>query len=413
MFLIYNIFIHLYYRLIWVSSFFKSKSKAWFDGRKGVLEKLNATIAHDKPIAWFHCASLGEFEQGRPVIEAFRKAFPQKRVLLTFFSPSGFEIRKNYPGADYVFYLPIDTSGNARKFVGIVNPEVAVFVKYEYWFNYIRCLKRSNIPIIYISAIFRPGQRFFTWYGRWQLSMLKMVDHFFVQNERSATLLRSSDIDRVTVSGDTRFDRVSNILKENRRFPLIEQFAGDKPLLLAGSTWPADEEVISGFLTNELSGMKFIFAPHEVHPDRINSLVKKLPAKVLMFSEANGQNINDAQLLVIDSIGILSHLYQYATIAYIGGGFGVGIHNILEAATYGKPVIFGPNYGKFQEAVDLIAKGGAFSIKTAEEFSMVASRLLNDPALLARTGNVSAGFVQQQRGATALIIDYLKRTLKK
>jgi 3-deoxy-D-manno-octulosonic-acid transferase len=413
MFLIYNIFIHLYHRLIWVSSFFKPKAKAWFDGRKGVFEKLEATIDHDKPIAWFHCASLGEFEQGRPVIEAFRKAFPQKRVLLTFFSPSGFEIRKNYPGADYIFYLPIDTSGNARKFVGIVNPEVAVFVKYEYWFNYIRCLKRSNIPIIYISAIFRPGQRFFTWYGRWQLRMLKMVDHFFVQNELSAKLLRNSNIDRVIVSGDTRFDRVSNILKENRKFPLIEQFAGDKPLLLAGSTWPADEEIISGFLDSEIAHMKFIFAPHEVHPDRINSLVKKLPAKVLKFSEANGQNVNDAQILVIDSIGILSHLYQYATIAYIGGGFGVGIHNILEAATYGKPVIFGPNYGKFQEAVDLIAKGGAFSIKTAEEFRIVVAQLLNNPVLLNNACGASAGYVQQQKGATALIIDYLKRTLKK
>lgn len=413
MFLIYNVFVHLYHRLIWLSSFFSPKAKSWIDGRKGVFERLKATIAHDKPIAWFHCASLGEFEQGRTVIEAFRQSFPQKRILLTFFSPSGFEIRKNYTGADYVFYLPIDTAGNARKFVSIVNPEVAVFVKYEYWFNYIRHLKRRAIPVIYISAIFRPGQRFFAWYGRWQLRMLRMIDHFFVQNELSATLLQNAKIDRVTISGDTRFDRVSGILLENRKFPLIKTFAGNKPLLLAGSTWPADEEIISGFIAREIPDIKFIFAPHEVHQDRINGLVKKLPGKVVKLSEASEHTVDEMQILVIDSIGILSHLYQYATIAYIGGGFGVGIHNILEAATFGKPVIFGPNYGKFQEATELIAQGGAFSINTAAEFSTMASRLLSDPELLANSGEASARYVQQRKGATAMIMDYMKQMLKK
>lgn len=408
MFFIYTIFIHLYHLLIHISSLFNPKARLWLEGRKDIFKRIEATILHDKQIVWFHCASLGEFEQGRPVIEACREAFPEKRILLTFFSPSGYEIRKNYPGADYIFYLPADTACNAAKFIRLVKPELAVFVKYEYWFNYMRVLKRNDIPCIYISAIFRPGQRFFKPWGRWQLKQLKKVDHFFVQNETSANLLHSAGISQVTISGDTRFDRVLGIARQKKDFPLIETFAGNNHLLLAGSTWPADEEIITGLIHQNLPGLKFIFAPHEVHPERIRSLMKKLPEDALLFSEANEINLLKARVLVIDSIGILSHLYQYATMAYIGGGFGVGIHNILEAATFGKPVIFGPNYQKFQEAVELIGKGGAFSIKTKEEFLKVATGLLTNENELRSASAIARDYVIGKCGATRVIMEYIK-----
>ncbi|MBE0637900.1 MAG: 3-deoxy-D-manno-octulosonic acid transferase [Bacteroidales bacterium] len=409
MFLIYTIFIQIYLLLIRISSFFNPKAMLWLEGRRDIFKRMESTIIHDRPIVWFHCASLGEFEQGRPVIEAFREAFPEKRILLTFFSPSGYEIRKNYTGADYIFYLPIDTAKNAKRFVGIAKPTLAVFVKYEYWFNYMRVLKSKNIPCIYISAIFRPGQRFFKPWGRWQLKQLKKVDHFFVQNGTSANLLHGAGISQVTISGDTRFDRVSGIASRKKDFPLIETFAGENHVLLAGSTWPADEEMITGLINENHPGLKFIFAPHEVHPERIRSLMKKLPGTSLKFSEAREENVHNAKVLVIDSIGILSHLYQYATIAYIGGGFGVGIHNILEAATFGKPVIFGPNYSKFPEAVELIGKGGAFSINTTEQFLQITADLLNDAAKLRKASIIAGDYVAEKCGATTLIMNYLKK----
>lgn len=408
MYLIYNIFIQFYHLLIHLSSLFNPKAKLWVAGRRDIFRRIEATISYDRQLAWFHCASLGEFEQGRPVIEAFKTAFPGHRILLTFFSPSGFEIRKNYQGADYIFYLPIDTKRYAARFVNAAKPSLAVFVKYEYWFNYIRRLKKEHIPLVYISAIFRPGQRFFKPWGRWQLNQIKQVDHFFVQNETSADLLRKVGIYQVTVSGDTRFDRVFSILQQKKSFPLIGHFQGDARLLLAGSTWPADEDIVIELIHQSCPGLKFIIAPHEVHPERIRQLMNKLPEKSVRFSQANESNLENAVVLVIDSIGILSHLYQYATIAYIGGGFGVGIHNILEAATFGKPIIFGPNYQKFQEALELIRRGGAFSINSKQEFLNIVKDLLENTQKLQGSSHTAEKYVIERQGATELIMKELQ-----
>ena len=407
MIIIYNLLIQLYQFALKGASFFNPKAKQWVEGRKHIFMKIESTVKHDKPIAWFHCASLGEFEQGRPVIEAFRERFPQFRILLTFFSPSGYEIRKNYAGADYIFYLPADTRRNARKFIHLVDPKVVIFVKYEYWFNYIRALKKKGTPLIFISAIFRPGQRFFTWWGKWQLKGLKLADHFFVQNEQSADLLKSVDIKQVTISGDTRFDRVSQVAQQKKSFPLVEKFKSNNRIFLAGSTWPPDEEIILALIGKKVPGLKFIFAPHEVHPERIEALINTLPENALKFSEADENYIGQANILIIDSIGILSHLYQYAEIAYIGGGFGVGIHNILEAATFGKPVIFGPNYQKFQEARELLAIGGAFSISDQKGFLEFTEKLLEDEDFLRKASQTSKDYVAGKTGATRMILEYL------
>lgn len=411
MFFLYNILIHFYHLLIRVSSLFNAKAKLWVDGRKRILKRMAKEIETDRPIAWFHCASLGEFEQGRPLIGAFKKQFPEYRILLTFFSPSGYEVRKNFEGADYIYYLPIDTIGKAKKFLQITHPEIAIFVKYEYWFNFIRQLKKMNIPVIGVSSIFRPGQRFFTWYGGWQLSLLKSFDHFFVQNETSAQLLKKAGISQVTVSGDTRFDRVFEIAGKTKPFPLVEAFKGNSKIFIAGSTWPPDEELVMELISKNIEGLKFIIAPHEVHQVRIDALIKKLPAGSLRFSELNPSNTENTNVIVIDNIGILSHLYQYAEIAHIGGGFGVGIHNILEAATFGLPVIFGPNYEKFQEARELIASKGAFPVKTKSEFLEIANKLLSNEDFRTQSSEISRNYVQENKGATEMIIAYLQKNI--
>ena len=407
----YNISLLFYLLMIRIASLFNDKARLWIGGRRALLARLKSEVDNNHPIAWFHCASLGEFEQGRPLIEAFKLKYPTCKILLTFFSPSGYEVRKNYAGADIICYLPMDTPGNAQKFLDIVQPKIAVFVKYEYWFNYINGLSKRNIPLIYVSAIFRPGQRFFTRWGRWQLDILKKASHFFVQNEESSQLLQDAGIRQVTVSGDTRFDRVYEVAQEKKAFPVIEQFKGKAPLLLAGSTWPADEEIIVPLIEDNPLKMKFIFAPHEVHPERIQLLERKLPGKVVRFSQIDAQSAHDADVLIIDSIGILSHLYQYASIAYIGGGFGVGIHNILEAATFGNPVIFGPNYRKFQEANELIAKGGAFTINSQKEFEDIIKKLLKRKPFYQQSSDTSKNYVESKQGATDAIMGYISGKL--
>lgn len=410
-FFLYNLFIHLYHLAIRISGLFNKKAKLWVRGRKDIFRRLKDEISPDQSVVWFHCASLGEFEQGRPVIEAFREYFPDKSILLTFFSPSGYEIRKNFPGADHIFYLPIDTRRNARRFIRIVKPELAVFVKYEYWFNYMRELRKNQIPQVFISAIFRPEQRFFSKWGRWQLKQLSQVSRFFVQNQTSAEILESAGIQQVTLSGDTRFDRVYSIAQQKKDFPLIRHFKGDSRLFLAGSTWPADEEILLELIRSDRDDLKFIIAPHEVHPERIQALMSKLPQNSVKYSEANERNLQDTKVLLINNIGILSHLYQYASLAYIGGGFGVGIHNILEAATFGNPVIFGPKYQKFREAVDLIESGGAFSISSKTGFLEIATVLLTDNLKLASASANAKEYVERMRGATKIIMEYLQQTL--
>jgi len=409
--LLYTFSIYIYHFLIRTASLFNKKAKLWVEGRRHIFSKLQAEIPQNAKIAWFHCASLGEFEQGRPVIEAFKKEHPEYKLLLTFFSPSGYEIRKNYEGADWVYYLPIDTPKNARKFIRIINPTFVVFIKYEYWFNYMTALDRNKIPLIVISAIFRPDQRFFKWWGGWQQTMLARVTHFFIQNETSLQQLKKVGINQVSLSGDTRFDRVYQVAQQKKSFPLVEKFCEGKKVLLAGSSWPQDEDIIISYIKNRAQGMKFIFAPHEVHNHRIRLLLDKLPENSLRFSEANDRNISSAQFLIIDNIGILSHLYQYATLAYIGGGFGVGIHNILEAATFGNPVIFGPNFEKFQEARDLLRLGGAFSISSEIEFRNIIEQLISDVEFLSQASQIALQYIDDSKGATSQIIEFVNQKL--
>ncbi len=408
---LYNIIIHIYHFLILIFSLFNDKAKMWVDGRKQIFENFVKDINHNKPIAWFHCASLGEFEQGRPVIEAFRKQFPEFRILLTFFSPSGYEVRKNYAGADYIYYLPIDTSKNAKRFLALTQPKIAFFIKYEYWFNYIRQLDKLDIPVIGVSSIFRPGQRFFSWFGGWQKNILQGFNHFFVQNKVSAELLKKSGINQVTISGDTRFDRVFEVAKQKKDFPQIQKFKGGSQIFIAGSTWPHDESLIVDLIQQKRKGLKFIIAPHEVDNERISSLMKKLPENSLRFSEITETNIAQSNVLVVDNIGILLHLYQYTDIAFIGGGFGVGIHNILEAATFGQPIIFGPNFQKFQEARELIKLEGAFSISSKTEFLNVVEKFIADQEYQKHTAEICRKYVNDKKGATSQIIRYVKHKL--
>ncbi|RLC25573.1 MAG: 3-deoxy-D-manno-octulosonic acid transferase [Deltaproteobacteria bacterium] len=412
MHLLYNIGIFLYYTIILVASIFNDKAKKWIDGRKNIFTRIKQKIDPSQKIIWFHAASLGEFEQGRPVIESFRTKYPDYKVLLTFFSPSGYEIRKDYEQVDFVFYLPIDSKKNAKKFIQIVSPDIAVFIKYEFWYNYINELKNNNIPIFTISAIFRKNQHFFQWYGAWFRTMLKNITYLFVQNQKSFDLLKSINMENMTIGGDTRFDRVYTIAEQANTFPLVQKFAGQHKVLLAGSTWSPGESLINQLLLNNQK-IKLIIAPHEVHEERIKSILKLFETKnVLRYSEAEEKNIESADVLIIDQIGILSGLYQYCDIAYIGGGFGKGIHNILEAATYGKPVIIGPNYKKFKEAVDLIEIGGALPVSNETNLKEVFSKLTKDDEYYSMASSTCKTFIEENRGATDKILNKLSGYVK-
>jgi 3-deoxy-D-manno-octulosonic-acid transferase len=407
--LIYSFFIRIYVLSIRIAGLFNDKARKWTEGRSGLFSRLESALNRNEntgKIAWFHCASLGEFEQGRPVLEAFRLKYPDHRILLTFFSPSGYEIRKNYENADWVFYLPADTKANARRFLDLVNPDKVFFIKYEYWFNFLDVLSDRRIPVYVVSAIFRKGQHFFRWYGEWFRVRLQKITWFFLQDEESLMLLRSIGVGKGSVSGDTRFDRVYTIAGQSKEFEILMDFCGDSPVLLAGSTWPEDEKILLQLINKE-SGFRFIIAPHETSIERINSLVSGIQRKVLKYSEAAGKTASTFDVLVIDTIGILAYLYRYATVAYIGGGFGAGIHNILEAAAAGVPVIFGPEYGKFREARDLLSLGGAVSIGNAQEFESAFLEMLKNPEVCHKRATICRNYVTGQKGATARILERL------
>jgi 3-deoxy-D-manno-octulosonic-acid transferase len=408
---LYSCGIRLYGTTIRGASLFNPKARVWLKGRNQLFERIKTALAtpelkrNSRKMVWFHCASLGEFEQGRPVMEAFREKYPDYLVFLTFFSPSGYEIRKAYPGADFVFYLPLDTARNARRFLDLVRPDAAFFVKYEFWFNFLSQLESRKIPTFLFSANFRPDQYFFRWYGDWSRRMLKNIDHIFVQTQFSKDLLEFVGITNVSVSGDTRFDRVSAISSNARKFPLIEEFIGNKPVLLAGSTWPDDEDLLAQILGKKFPGTKVIIAPHETDPKHIDMVHDLFGNGMIRYSDARAGIMNKYDYLVIDSIGILSNLYQYASVAYIGGGFGAGIHNILEAATFGLPVIFGPNYHKFTEARKLIELGGAFAIHNEEDLTRVVTHMFSDEKLRLKAAGISRKFVQDRCGATDKILE--------
>ena len=410
--LIYTIAIYGYGFFLRVASLFNPKAKQWVNGRRGIFARLESAFSRvdrtKTSIIWFHVSSLGEFEQGRPVMEAIRKRWPDKEILLTFFSPSGYEIRKNYDQAGFIFYLPLDTPANARRFLKIVQPEMIFFVKYDFWFNYLDAIHEQDIPLYFISALFRKNQHFFQWYGGWFRRHLRFVTRFFVQNQESGELLRSAGIDRVTVAGDTRFDRVFAIAMQPAAMPLIEKFCSGKQLFIAGSSWEPDEAVFIPLVQQRELNLKYIIAPHDTSPARIRFISEHIDRATVLYSELNETNATLADVLIIDSVGILSKLYRYATVAYIGGGFGNGIHNIQEPVTFGVPVLFGPNYHKFSEARDLVSLGGAFSISASDELVNKVREITSDPQEHLRLSAICRNYVEKNRGATERILEFLE-----
>jgi len=401
MLLLYNIGILIYYRLVYIVSIFNNKAKLWIKGRQNQqVQPLASSI-------WFHFASLGEFEQGRPVLEEMRRLYPGQPVVVTFFSPSGYQIRKNTPLADAVYYLPLDTAGKAREFINTIRPQMAIFTKYEYWYHYFNELHKQHVPLYIISGIFRPNQVFFKWYGGLHRKMLKLVTWFFVQDIPSKHLLQGVGISNVTISGDTRFDRVWANAQQPRELPEIAPFKNGQKLFIAGSTWPADEALIAKLIIAH-PDWKFIIAPHEIGEEKINNIASLLPKESnIKYSEISHLT-SHVSILIVDNIGMLSALYQYADIAYIGGGFGAGIHNTLEAAAFGMPVIFGPRYDKFKEAKDLVELNAAFSISTEEELLSTAGRLMGNALACVTASHIAKKYVEEHVGATDAIVKYIK-----
>lgn len=410
MWILYNIGIYLGQALVFMMAPFNQRVQKWRNGRKGLFQLIESKIDKSKSHVWFHFASLGEFEQGRTVLEAYREYFPEKIIVVTFFSPSGYDVRANYAKADHVFYLPADTPGNAKKFIDLIKPEEVFFVKYEFWHNYLKLLHQRNIPLYLVSAIFRKSQPFFKWYGGFFRSTLYYVKHFFVQNQESVILLQEIGIDAVTLTGDTRFDRVANLSLKKRNIDIISTFVASNKVLVAGSTWLPDEELLMAW-RQVYPEWKLIIAPHvidAVHLKEVDSRFKDSVRFSVLNAGADIVHGKEPYVLIIDNIGMLSYLYGYADMAYIGGGFGVGIHNILEAATYGVPVVFGPEYHKFQEAKDLIGAKAAFSVHNLQEFVDVFERF-QDEHTRQIAGERAFGYVQQQAGATQKIMDYIAR----
>ena len=411
--LVYSLTIHLYGLAVRLVAFFgNSKAKLWIAGRKNWRNQLAALTEQKHRWVWFHCASLGEFEQGRPLIEKYKQLHPELKILLTFFSPSGYESKKNYSGADAVMYLPLDTVSNANQFIKILQPEKVFFIKYEFWFNFLIVLNERKIPVYLISTIFRDNQWFFRRGTGSFLKQLRLVTHYFVQDEHSANILKSKGINQVTVSGDTRFDRVISISKNPFSVIPIENWVKDAFVIVAGSTWEPDENILLEYLKKDTTGCKLIMVPHEVDRNHLDQLTSKLSKKKLLqrtqFLSAS-ENLLDqhSNILIIDRIGLLSGMYRFANITYIGGGFGAGIHNTLEAAVYGKPVLFGPNYQKFNEAKALIKEGAAKSFKNQEEFEMIMQDLSLNKHHLEQTGQAAKKYVLDHAGATDAILKNL------
>ncbi len=408
--LIYTFLVQLAWGLLKLTPPFNTKLKLFVRGRKNVFPQLESKISGDDTIIWIHAASLGEFEQGLPVLEQLKSNYPSHKFLLTFFSPSGYEVKKDSGVADIITYLPMDTLSNAKKFIKIVNPQLALFVKYEVWPNLLRELNRNQIPTILVSALFKKNQVYFKWYGAFMRNSLKRFNKIFVQNSDSKTLLDNIGIRDSEVSGDTRFDRVSEILERDNALPFMEHFKGNRTCIVAGSTWPEDEAVLMNFI-NQSNNLKFIIAPHNIKGKHIAHLQKSLQKKATTYSTYHDQDLSRYEVLIIDTIGLLTKIYSYADIAYVGGGFKTGLHNTLEPAVFGIPVIIGPNYSGFAEAEQLVAKGGILSVKDNSGLEQTMQNLLSDTAMREKTGNINADFIQMQQGATEKILGYLKKVL--
>ena len=444
----YNIAIYIYLIGVAIGSLFNKKIKKMWRGEREAVDLLKEKVDPTAKYVWFHAASLGEFEQGRPLIEQLRATHPEYKILLTFFSPSGYEVRKNYEGADIVCYLPLDTIRNARRFLRAVHPVMAFFIKYEFWYNYLHILKHRGVPVYSVSSIFRPGQVFFKWYGRNYAKVLHCITHFFVQNEISLQLLKGIGIDEATVVGDTRFDRVLQIKEQSKELPIVEAFKGINgkgsackedlsedackeklsedackeelsedackkdlskngskgcKIFVAGSSWQPDEDIFIRFF-NDHPDWKLIIAPHVIGEDHLSYILDKLQMKAVRYTQATEQSAAEARCLIIDCFGLLSTIYRYGEIAYVGGGFGVGIHNVPEAAVWGVPVLFGPNNKRFQEAQDLLACKGSFEVTDYDSFNTIISRLISDDQFRHQCGEASANYVKSRSGATDIIM---------
>ena len=412
---IYNLIVIIAAQLLKIIALFSPKMKLFVDGRKSVFQTLADKIQSSDKTIWFHAASLGEYEQGLPVIEAIKQQFPNHKIVVTFFSPSGYEVRKNNTVADVTVYLPLDTISNAKQFIELVHPEMAFFIKYEYWPNYLNELKNQNIKTYLISGILRENQAFFKWYGGFYRNALKTFDYFFVQNESSKTLLKSIGFNNVKVSGDTRFDRVVSILERNNSLDFIEQFKDNKTTIVIGSSWPKDESLLVNYINQSTDDVKFIIAPHNIKQEQISNLKNQIQKKTILYSEKDEMlkqvqhdKIETFQVFIIDTIGILTKIYSYADIAYVGGGFGnPGVHNILEPATFGVPVVIGPNYSHFAEATALVNMEGCISIQNQTQLNEAFDLLLHNEDERLEKGHICSTFVQMNKGATQTIMNHI------
>lgn len=375
-------------------------------GEREAFNVLKKKVDPNARYVWFHAASLGEFEQGRPLMESLRKSHPEYKILLTFFSPSGYEVRKDYKGADIICYLPLDTPINAIRFLRLIRPEVAFFIKYEFWWNYLHILKHRHVPVYSVSSIFRPEQVFFRWYGYQYRCVLRCFTHFFVQNETSRDLLAKLGLTNVTITGDTRFDRVLQIKEQSKQLPVIDAFKKDYKVFVAGSSWSPDEDIFIKYF-NEHQEWRLIIAPHVISEDHLKEILAKLNRKTVRYTEATVDNVKDAECLIIDCFGLLSSIYHFGEVAYVGGGFGVGIHNVLEAAVWNMPVLFGPNNSRFQEAQGLLKSKGGFEITDYDSFEHIMNSLMTNPEFLEESGNKAGDFVKKMTGATDIVLSQI------
>ncbi|ASO05657.1 3-deoxy-D-manno-octulosonic acid transferase [Arenibacter algicola] len=407
-FAIYNFAVQLSALFLKLIALFHPKIKLFVDGRKEVMSYLQKNIPEGVSIIWVHTASLGEFEQGLPIIEQLKKNYPKYRILVTFFSPSGYEVKKNTAAADLVTYLPMDTKKNAIKFLDLVNPKLVIFVKYEIWPNYLRALSQRNIPTLLISALFKENQIYFKSYGGFMRKTLHNFTHIFVQDTKSIELLSKINIKNTAISGDTRFDRVIEILERDNNLAFMENFKNGAKTLVAGSTWPDDEEVLVPYINTGESSLKFVLAPHNIKPEHINKLKSSINKKTILYSELENKDLSAYEVLIIDTIGLLTKIYSYAEISYVGGGFATGLHNTLEPAVYGIPVIIGPSFKGFKEAEDLVNKGGVLVVKSPAEFFTLVNDLLKDEEHLKRTGDINSTYVSENKGASIQIMAYVR-----
>ena len=408
---IYNILSYFVGFILKILAYFNKKIRKGVNGRKRTFTFLQSHIKPEDKTIWFHCASLGEYEQGLPVFEDIKKLYPNHKIILTFFSPSGYEIRKSSPIADVVTYLPLDTKYNAKRFLKIVKQDLVIFVKYEIWPNYLNIIKKQGIRTLLISALFRSNQVFFKSYGKWIQKTMTAFEHIFVQNENSKQLLNSFGFNNVTLSGDTRFDRVSNQLNIDNTLDFIEDFKGDNICIVAGSTWPEGEKVLSNYINSTTySTLKYIIAPHNIKPKQIESLKKTISKKVVLFSEKDNNKLIDFDVLIIDTIGLLSKIYSYAEIAYVGGAIGkTGLHNTLEPATFGVPIIIGNNFKKFPEAIEMQKNGGLFSINSDSDFNSILNKLVENKSFRNESGASNKNYINKNQGAVVQITSYLRK----